>query len=217
MTGSLIRRAPIVAALAAVASLSLAAAAPAAGPAPNQRHAKFEQRFLTMTIDHHFAGVKMGEICVEKNTDSRLDEACADIIEAQSQEIEEMRGYLRDWYGEDKEPMLDAQALSDLEELREAEPGKEFDVLISEMFIEHHLMQIERSESCLKKASHDELKDLCERQIEMQSEEIEVFEAVIEGYEGDHGDDHAHGHDGKGDHGKRRHGGHDSGHAYSAS
>lgn len=199
-------------ALVAAVSFTLAGAAVADGPAPKKKQSKFEHEFLTMTIDHHFAGVKMGEICVERNTDPRLDPVCSDIIEMQSQEIDEMRAYLRDWYGYDKEPMLDDMAREDLEELREARRGEEFDVLVSEMFIEHHRLQIRNSERCLKKAFHPELKDLCQRQIEAQSSEIEIFEAVIEGYEGDDRGDHGGGH--RHDHGDRGHGGghHGGGH-----
>jgi uncharacterized protein (DUF305 family) len=192
---------------AAVSFFTLAGAAVADGPAPKKKQSKFEQEFLTMTIDHHFAGVKMGEICVERNTDPDLDPVCSDIIEMQSQEIDEMRGYLRDWYGYDKEPMLDDMALEDLMELREARRGEEFDVLVSEMFIEHHRLQIRNSERCLRKAFHSELEDLCRRQIEAQSREIEIFEAVIERYEGDDGEHHGGGHHGGGHHGGGHHGG----------
>ena len=45
-----------------------------------------------------------------------------------------MRGYLRDWYGTDKEPMMPDDPLdgdmSDMEELEATEPGKEFDVRV---------------------------------------------------------------------------------------
>lgn len=199
-------------ALTAVLLLALSATAVASGPAPKKGQAKFEQEFLTMTIDHHFAGVKMGEICVEKNVDPRLDEVCSDIIANQSAEIEEMRGYLRQWYGQDKEPMLDESAQQDLAELRETEPGEEFDVLVSRMFIEHHRIQIRNSQKCLKKAFHPELRDLCRRQIEAQSREIEVFEAVIASYEdGDRGGHRGHGHGQDSGHGHSRGNGHKNG------
>ena len=203
MRRTLLRLAASAALAAGLATFALAATAVADGPAPDERRAKFEREFLMMTIDHHFAGVKMGEICVERNTDPRLDRVCSDIVRTQSQEIDEMRGYLRDWYGDDKQPMLDDMARHDLEELHEAATGEEFDVLVSEMFIEHHRMQIRNSERCLRKAFHAELKDLCRRQIETQSREIEIFESVIESYKDDHGRKHH----GGGHHGDRHHGG----------
>ena len=117
-----------------------------------------------------------------------------------------MRGYLRDWYGVEKQPTMPNDPLggdmSDMEELEAAAPGEDFDVMVSEMFIEHHLLQIARSIRCLRKAEHDELRSLCAEQIRMQAAEIPVFEKVIADYRDGHGDDghksdrhhHRHGH-----------------------
>lgn len=189
-------------------------AALASGPAPEPHRAAFEQAFLTNTIDHHFMAVEMGELCVEKGEHRKLKDVCADIVQDQSSEIEEMRGYLRDWYGTDKEPMMPDDPLdgdmSDMEELEQADVGEEFDVLVSKMFIEHHLLQIARSKRCLRKAHHDELKDLCRRQIKTQGREIRIFHEVIHAYrDDDRGRDHSkgknrHGREGHGDH--HRHG-----------
>jgi uncharacterized protein (DUF305 family) len=188
-----------VAAAAAVALLPLAASG--SGPAPEASQASFEQAFLTNTIDHHFMAVEMGRMCVEKGRNRKLRDVCQDIVDDQSAEIEEMRGYLRDWYGTDKEPMMPDDPLdggmADMEELEQAAAGREFDVLVSRMFIEHHLLQIARSTRCLRMAYHDELKDLCRRQIRLQGAEIRVFESVIRAYHGDRGgkeDGHGHGH-----------------------
>jgi uncharacterized protein (DUF305 family) len=191
---------PAVVAAAAVAALSPAGAV-ASGPAPEAPEAAFEQAFLTNTIDHHFMAVEMGELCVAKGTHPKLPDVCQDIVEDQSAEIEEMRGYLRDWYGYDKEPMMPDDPLdgdmSDMEELEQAAVGEAFDVLVSEMFIEHHLLQIARSKRCLRKAYHDELKDLCRRQIKTQAREIRIFDKVIHAYRDDGGHDRSNGHDGR--------------------
>jgi uncharacterized protein (DUF305 family) len=156
------------------------------GPASEPDKAAFEQAFLTNTIDHHFMGVEMAELCVVKAEHPKLPDVCQDIVDNQSAEIEEMRGYLRDWYGTDKEPMMPDNPLdgdmSDMEELEEAPPGEEFDVLVSEMFIEHHLLQIARSKRCLRKAEHEDLKDLCRRQIKTQAGEIRIFHKVVHSY-----------------------------------
>jgi uncharacterized protein (DUF305 family) len=184
-------------ALAVIVAALTPVAAGASGPAPQPDKAAFEQAFLTNTIDHHFMAVEMGELCVDKGRHPKLRRVCGDIVENQSAEIEEMRGYLRAWYGQDKEPMMPDDPLdgdqSDMAELEAAAVGEEFDVMVSEMFIEHHLLQIARSKRCLRKAYHDELKDLCRRQIETQAGEIRVFHKVIKAY-GDHGDRHEHGH-----------------------
>jgi uncharacterized protein (DUF305 family) len=191
--------APAAVAVAAVALSPLVASG--SGPAPEAPQASFEQAFLTNTIDHHFMAVEMGSLCVEKGRKHKLRDVCQDIVENQSAEIEEMRGYLRDWYGTDKEPMMPDDPLdgdmADMEELEQAAPGREFDVLVSRMFIEHHLLQIARSTRCLRMAYHDELEDLCRRQIRTQAAEIRIFENVVRAYHGGRGDkddEHGHGH-----------------------
>ena len=79
--------------------------------------------------------------------------------------------------------------MADMQQLEEAERGREFDVLVSRMFIEHHLLQIARSKRCLRRAFHDELEDLCRRQIETQAREIRTFRSVIRSSAG-HGKKH---------------------------
>lgn len=197
------RMAALVVTAAAVAVSPLTASG--SGPAPEPAQAEFEQAFLTNTIDHHFMAVEMGRMCVEKSRSRKLRDVCRNIVEDQSAEIEEMRGYLRDWYGTDKEPMMPDDPLdggmADMEELEQAAPGRAFDVLVSRMFIEHHLLQIARSTRCLRMAYHDELEDLCRRQIRVQAAEIRIFETVIRAYHGGGGDKHeGHGHG----HGERR-------------
>jgi uncharacterized protein (DUF305 family) len=198
MTSTLRSPARAILALAAIALALTPVAAGAGGPAPQPDKAAFEQAFLTNTIDHHFMAVEMGELCVAKGQHRKLRRVCGDIVENQSAEIEEMRGYLRAWYGQDKEPMMPDDPLdgdqSDMAELEAAAVGDEFDVMVSEMFIEHHLLQIARSKRCLRKAYHEELKDLCRRQIETQAGEIRVFHKVIKSYGEDHGDRHEDGH-----------------------
>jgi uncharacterized protein (DUF305 family) len=199
MTSALRLPARAILALAAIVVALSPAAARADGPAPQPDKAAFEQAFLTNTIDHHFMAVEMGELCVDRGRHPKLRRVCGEIVRNQSAEIEEMRGYLRDWYGQDREPMMPDNPLdgdqSDMAELEAAAAGREFDVMVSEMFIEHHLLQIARSTRCLRKAYHEELKDLCRRQIETQAGEIRVFHRVISAYGKHHGDrpEHRHG------------------------
>jgi uncharacterized protein (DUF305 family) len=166
----------------AVAAIGFATSATASGPAPEQKAAKFEQRFLIETIDHHFGALKMGKICARKGERNKLRNVCPEIVEAQSEEIDQMQRWLKRWYDEEKSPELDEQMTNDLEELRDARRGEDFDVMVSEMFIEHHELQIRRSERCVEKAAHKRLVAMCEEQIDLQGAEIKVFEKVIKSY-----------------------------------
>lgn len=188
----------------ATAALAGSTAAYAHNPTPSQ--AAFEIEFMKETIDHHFAGVKMAELCLEKGTSKKLRGVCSDIAVGQSEEIEVMQRWLDKWYDVEKEPELmpaDEQMLTDLAALE----GREFDVAVSTAFIEHHRVQISRSQVCLEEAVHRELIKLCKQQIETQSREIRIFEKVVAASRGNgHGDKGKHGHA----HGGRQHG-HDHG------
>ena len=186
---------------------TFAASAPAYGHAPSQEQAAFETEFMQETIDHHFSGVKMAELCLDKTSSKRLRRVCSDIATGQAEEIRTMQRWLDDWYDIEKEPALmpaDQEMLAELAALE----GREFDVALSAAFIEHHSVQIGRSQVCLEEAFHRQLVKLCKEQIKVQSREIRVFEKVIAGASngghGDHVHDHAghHGHHQEGHHGR---------------
>jgi uncharacterized protein (DUF305 family) len=203
-----IRIVGVLAGLAAVAIAALAGPALTDQPAPRKGQQRFEVRFLTETVDHHFAGVRMGELCVETATVDRLRDVCSEIVTGQSEEIQELRSFLRGWYESDKQPELSRKDQRDLAHLQSLD-GPAFDVAVSQMFIEHHGIQVKRSTRCLKRAFHEELRDICARQIELQSAEIEQFERILASLDGhdqrSREDDH---HDGDGDRDRHHGGGH---------
>ena len=207
-----LRRPTKLAAIALVAmAATFAASAPAYGHAPSQAQAAFETAFMQETIDHHFSGVEMAELCLDKATSQKLRRVCSDIATGQAKEIRVLRRWLDDWYDIEKEPELmpaDQQMLAELAALE----GREFDVALSAAFIEHHRVQIGRSQDCLGEAFHGQLIKLCKEQIRVQSQEIRVFEKVIagmsKGRQGNHGD-HTHDHAWHNGHRHERHHGHD--------
>jgi uncharacterized protein (DUF305 family) len=48
--------------------------------------------------------------------------------------------------------------------------------------IDHHTMAVEMGEMCVEKATHEDLRDLCEEIIETQSEESETMQGWLEGW-----------------------------------
>ena len=163
-----------------VAFLVLPAFVDASGPAPEKRTQQFEIRFMTSTIDHHLMGVEMAELCVQKvtapppQTDDDLRALCAQIAAAQSAEVQQLQQWLLQWYGIAYEGRPRG-TLKPLERLS----GEQFDVAISEEFIEHHAVQIENSLRCLQEAFHPELLETCKNQIVTQSEEILDFRLIL--------------------------------------
>lgn len=171
----------------AVLSVSLVAtAAPVAAdePASDPATQQFEIRFMKKTIEHHLMGVMMGEMCVEKATppppseDATLVTLCQQIIEAQTEEAAMLQTWLADWYGITYEPNLTGGGMNRLARAT----GEEFDIMVSDMFIDHHLRQIRMSDDCLVRAEHEELQDLCAEMIAAQASEITQFEDILEAH-----------------------------------
>ena len=160
------------------AMLVASASAFAGSPATNPDAATYEVDYMKFTMDHHGMGVEMAFVCQDKAVTDRLNDLCVRIEQDQAQEIITLDGYLSDWYGQGYEPVLTEQDMMDLQMLRGLE-GRQFDIGISEMFIEHHRMMIDRSEEALARVEHQELLGLAQGIIAKQSTEIGEFESVI--------------------------------------
>jgi uncharacterized protein (DUF305 family) len=174
----ILERAAVVGVL---SSALVAAPVAASGPAPDRAAQQFEIKFMERTIEHHMMGVEMAELCVEKTTapppagDATLVETCETIAADQSAEAEQLRTWLRDWYGIDFEPKMSGGMLNQLERLS----GEDFDIAVSEMFIKHHLRQIKSSTKCLLRAEHEELQQFCQHTIDVQSADIVTFQDIL--------------------------------------
>ncbi|MFP8958969.1 DUF305 domain-containing protein [Streptomyces nanhaiensis] len=174
------RRIPVGRACAAtlmVAGLALAGAPAAVADGSGEFD---EKEFLTMTVDHHFGGVRVAELCVDKATRADLKGLCGKIEREQSEQVGTMRSWLRTWYGTDETPSVPPETRPMLEELSGLS-GRTFDVALSRHFAQHHREFLPDADKCRKHAKHAELRALCDRMYETQAEEIGKFEAVIAG------------------------------------
>jgi len=175
------RRTIVPGVLAALLLTALASPVAASAPASDPATQRFEIRFMEKTIEHHLMGVMMAEMCVEKATDpppaadQTLVDLCAQIAAAQAAQAETLQTWLLDWYGIDFEPKLSGGGMNRLERAT----GEEFDVLVTDMFIDHHLRQIRMSDDCLVRAEHPELLSMCEQMIASQAAEIVTFRGIL--------------------------------------
>lgn len=153
-------------------------ARPNAGPAPTAAEANYEIKFMTDMIDHHHMAIMMSEVCVAKAVHEELRALCQDIITAQQAEIQQMQGWLKDWYGITYAPKMKQSDMRMMEKLAAMSP-EEFEVAFMEMMVKHHEKAVKEGEHCLEKAYHAELISLCESIIETQSEEIDLMESWL--------------------------------------
>lgn len=152
-----------------------ASAATATAPAPNPQTAKFEINFMKTLIDHHYSGVIIDQICVKRATHDPLRDLCAKEVKDQQMQINMMQSWLKKWYGIDYEPRLDAQGKAIVQYVSSLGGGRTFEIGFMENLIPHHLSAIIMSESCVKRAYHDALKDMCENVISSQTMSIRML------------------------------------------
>ena len=165
---------------------TLLAAAPAASGgtvALDPEAAQYEPQYMRFTADHHAMGVEMADICLGNAQSDTLEGVCGSIRESQSEQIATLQQWLSEWYGEPYTPVIDEAGQADLKMLQGLD-GREFDVEISQMFIEHHEQIIARSQDALNFVEHEELRNLASTIIAEQSAEIPVFQSVIVGTDG---------------------------------
>lgn len=161
-----------------ITMLLLAAPLRADGPAPGRNQARFEIKFMRDMIDHHSMAVMMASLCEERAIHDELLTLCDQIVDAQTAELQQMQGWLDDWYRISYEPQVSRKMERQLGALAGLD-GEQFEIAFMEMMIEHHMMAIKEGQQCLKKAYHTELKELCEDIIATQSMEIMSMESWL--------------------------------------
>lgn len=187
----------------------LGVAAPVAADGPlTGRAARAEVRFMEGMVDHHQMALDMAEHCAEKVSTDAVRTLCQNVTDAQTPEIELMRGWLLEWYGIEYTPMA-MTALMDLMGLgmdsgmdmghgdHTTDPltdmplmmgmmsgldrveGIDYDIAWLEAMIDHHDDAVHMSERVLRYAEHEELRDLAQRIIDDQTAEIELMETLL--------------------------------------
>ena len=179
------------------------AVAPVQADGPATRAERAEVRFLEGMIDHHQMALDMAADCLAKASSEPVVMLCQGVIDAQSAEIETMRGWLLNWYGITYAPvsmvgleipmsghshtgthgggaMSDPPMMMGMMAGLNALAGTEYEIAWLEAMIDHHDDALHMSERILNVTERAELRDLAEGIIEAQSAEIEIMEAMID-------------------------------------
>lgn len=176
------------------------------------RAGRAEVRYMEGMIDHHQMALDMAEDCLTKVETESFRAVCQGVIDAQTPEIETLRGWLREWYGIEYAPM----AMSELMELMDLAPdagmemghgdhtanpmtdmpmmmgmmagldrveGAEYEAAWLEAMVDHHDDAVHMSERILERAEHADLRALAQQIIDDQTAEIERMESMLAEYE----------------------------------
>jgi uncharacterized protein (DUF305 family) len=149
----------------------------------------FDQQFIDRMIPHHAMAIRSAQHMISDSPRPEMRELAGDIVASQSEQIDLMRAWREEWYG-DPGPQY-------------AYPGDRWsdgmgwddngmmgrgggmmgrgatDAMFLRMMIPHHRQAIQMSRQALDEAKHPELKQLAEQIIAEQSAEIEVMQGYL--------------------------------------
>jgi len=166
------------------------------------RAGRAEVRFLQGMIDHHQMAIDMANHCLTRALTDEVRDICTAVIAAQTPEIEQMQGWLAEWYNNDYQPMsmMSMEAESgdhgghQMEGMMQSDPagmmgmmagleraeGIDYDIAWLEAMIDHHDDAIHMAERILERAEHAGLITLAQAIISAQTAENAQMEALIE-------------------------------------
>ena len=165
--------------------------------------ARYEVEFMEMTIDHHFAALRMTDLAA--GTDPQRDpqisasegtspttgfaaspaKASLDDLKSmarrnnrmQREEIMTLQGFLKDWYGIQYQPRVREDSKPMIAILERAQPGADFNHLFYETFSRHHYKLMEPVNGCMTASdlAHYQLRRECQGMWHGQIADIDMM------------------------------------------
>ena len=142
----------------------------------NQADVEFAQGM----IPHHEQAIEMSDLALAQAVAPEVKDLAQRIKDAQTPEIETMRGWLENWgeelaSGAHSTGMMSEQEMGDLE----AATGAEFDRMFLTMMKAHHETAIEMAQTELDEGQNVDAKELAQAIIDAQQAEIEEIDGLL--------------------------------------
>lgn len=163
---------------------------------------EFDQSYIDMMIPHHASIIALAQAALPRLTDERLQSLAETIIQTQTAEIDELRGFREQFYGTaDPLPVDDAammqmmggmsMSMNEMMLMMDADAlvasfcaSADPDLAFIDLTIPHHQSAIAASQTALQQATHEEIRTLAQRVIEDQQREIDELNAIRQGLSG---------------------------------
>ncbi len=151
---------------------------------PSSGGSEFEQSFLQSFPQHHQDAIEMSQLCLQKSTDPDMKQLCQRMISSQTEEKQQMTGWLQSWYGgkgeapASKMQKMETQHKTMMSKLN-ADSGKSFDNEFMMDIVQHHKMGIAELQKCQAKAEHQELKSLCDKMMTEQKDDLTKLNSMM--------------------------------------
>jgi uncharacterized protein (DUF305 family) len=150
----------------------------------------FDRQFVDRMVPHHAMAIYSAQHMISGSPRPEMRELADDIVESQSEQIDQMRAWREEWYGDpgpeyaygddggwsggvgwDDNGMMgrDGGMMN----------GDDTDAMFLRMMIPHHEQAIQMSREALGEAEHPEIRRLAEQIITEQSAEIELMRCYL--------------------------------------
>jgi uncharacterized protein (DUF305 family) len=150
----------------------------------------FDRQFIDRMIPHHAMAITSAQHMISDSSRPELRQLADDIVESQSEQIEQMRAWRGEWYGDPgPEYAYPVDGWSDgmgwddngIMGRGGGMMGRNAtDAMFLQMMIPHHQQAIQMSRQALGSAKHPELRHLAEQIINQQSVEIELMQGYLQ-------------------------------------
>lgn len=165
-----------------VAAAIVAAVGFPAAQGQSASSAKFEETFLSSVPQHHEDAVQMAQVCIQKAVHPELKALCQNIISSQTEQAQEMQGWLQSWYGgrntAPADMMAKMQAMQgQMMAKLNAANGPNFDHVFLENMGQHHAEGMPEFKECVAHAEHAQLKALCGKMEASQQQQLTAMNA----------------------------------------
>lgn len=148
---------------------------------PQEQGSEFNRAdlmFMNMMIVHHDQAIEMAELAENRTSNRNILDLSENISEAQRYENRKMSEWLREaginppTGGHRMAGMATRQEMNNL---RQSE-GREFDMLFSELMIEHHQGGIQMARAEVQNGKSTKVKDLAGKMVRVQQEEVDKMQ-----------------------------------------
>lgn len=155
--------------------------------APRGSSATFiDRHFIEQMIPHHDGAVAMATLALTKATHPEIKTLAEAIIDAQTKEINDMRGWYTEWFGTSvptsRSTMMGGMMsgggmhMGGQEDMAALESASDFDKAFIEQMIPHHQMAIMMARMLAAGTSRPEMQTLAKNIQESQADEIEQMQ-----------------------------------------
>ncbi|MEK9173116.1 MAG: DUF305 domain-containing protein [Patescibacteria group bacterium] len=146
-----------------------------------------DRHFIEQMIPHHEDAVTMAELALQKAKKAEIKTLAQAIIIAQTKEIDEMRGWYKNWFGSDvpdsvnymghsmmnhSQGMMMGGMMGDETDMAVLKSAQDFDAEFIRQMIPHHQTAVMMAQMVAVTSSRDEIKKLAQDVVQSQTNEI---------------------------------------------